>query len=158
MHSAVRHLRLSTTYDSLAERQYTRYVRLLNPFTVLSFLPRLLLPPPPPTWSHHILTFSLEPGKRSLVLGVNGFGNLAGVIGSQLYRQKYAPKYLVPFYGTLAFVAAALVGYMAYRFTLQAVNKKKLAILAGKSPGEIEQERVDEARYADRKWTFMYGL
>lgn len=27
-----------------------------------------------------------EPGKRSLVLGVNGWGNLAGVIGSQLYR------------------------------------------------------------------------
>jgi hypothetical protein len=36
-----------------------------------------------------------EPGKRALVLGVNGFGNLSGVIGSQLFRKSYAPEYLV---------------------------------------------------------------
>ena len=35
-----------------------------------------------------------EPGKRALVLGVNGFGNLAGVIGAQLFRESYAPEYL----------------------------------------------------------------
>ncbi|OAL57474.1 MFS general substrate transporter [Pyrenochaeta sp. DS3sAY3a] len=99
-----------------------------------------------------------EPGKRSLVLGVNGFGNLAGVIGSQLYKQKYAPKYLVPFYATLGFVAAALVGYVAYRFTLQAVNKQRGKILAGATAEEVQAERLDGTRYADRKWTFMYGL
>jgi hypothetical protein len=36
-----------------------------------------------------------EPGKRALVLGVNGFGNLSGVIGSQLFRKSYAPDYLM---------------------------------------------------------------
>ena len=36
-----------------------------------------------------------EPGKRALVLGVNGFGNLSGVIGSQLFRKSYAPSYLM---------------------------------------------------------------
>jgi MFS family permease len=99
-----------------------------------------------------------EPGKRSLVLGVNGFGNLAGVIGSQLYKKRYAPRYLLPFYATLGFVAAALAGYTAYRFTLNAVNKRKQAILADMSIEEIHAERVDDARYADRKRTFMYGL
>ncbi|KAF1916577.1 major facilitator superfamily transporter [Ampelomyces quisqualis] len=99
-----------------------------------------------------------EPGKRSLVLGVNGFGNLGGVIGSQLYKKRYAPKYLLPFYVTLGFVAAALVGYTAYRFTLDAANMRKKAVLAGKSVEEVHAERVDSTRYADRKWTFLYGL
>jgi predicted MFS family arabinose efflux permease len=36
-----------------------------------------------------------EPGKRALVLGVNGFGNLSGVIGAQLFRASYAPGYLM---------------------------------------------------------------
>lgn len=99
-----------------------------------------------------------EPGKRSLVLGFNGFGNLAGVIGSQLYKKRYAPQYLLPFYVTLGFVAAALVGHVSYRFTLQAVNRRKLRILAGKSAAQIEAERLDGTRYADRKWTFLYGL
>jgi hypothetical protein len=99
-----------------------------------------------------------EPGKRSLILGVNGFGNLAGVIGSQLYKKRYAPDYLLPFYVTLGFVAAALSGYTAYRFTLRAVNHHKQAILDGKTIDEICSERMENTRYADRKWTFIYGL
>ncbi|KAH8723827.1 major facilitator superfamily transporter [Phaeosphaeriaceae sp. PMI808] len=99
-----------------------------------------------------------EPGKRSLIIGINGFGNLAGVIGSQLYKKRYAPKYLVPFYTTLGFVAAALGGYVTYRVTLDTVNKQKRQILAGLSSEEVEVERVGDTRYADRKWTFIYGL
>jgi len=99
-----------------------------------------------------------EPGKRSLVLGVNGLGNLAGVIGSQLYRKRYAPRYLVPFYATLGFVAAALAGYVGYRFALGKVNRWKRKRLEGMSAEEVEEERSGEERYADRKWTFMYGL
>jgi hypothetical protein len=56
-----------------------------------------------------------DPGKRSLVLGVNGFGNLSGVIGAQLFRAEYAARYLIPFYATLGFIAFALVGYIGYR-------------------------------------------
>lgn len=100
----------------------------------------------------------LDVGKRTLVLGVNGFGNLAGVIGGQLYRYRYAPHYRLPFYVTLGFVATALIGYTSYRFTLQAVNARRQNILAGKITVEIEEERTDDARYADRKWTFIYGL
>ncbi|KAH6639156.1 major facilitator superfamily transporter [Boeremia exigua] len=99
-----------------------------------------------------------EPGKRALVLGVNGFGNLAGVIGGQLYKHRYAPEYRLPFYITLGFVATALLGYTSYRFTLQAVNKRRAKILASKDVAQIEQERTDDVRYADRKWTFQYGV
>lgn len=99
-----------------------------------------------------------EPGKRAIVLGANGFGNLAGVIGAQLYRDRYKPNYRLPFYVTLGFVAAALVGYLSYRFMLVRVNRRKIEILRHKTSEDIERERVDSTRYADRKWTFIYGL
>ncbi|KAH8882022.1 MFS general substrate transporter [Thozetella sp. PMI_491] len=99
-----------------------------------------------------------EPGKRALVLGVNGWGNLAGVIGSQLYRSEYAPAYNLPFYITFAFVGTALIGYLSYRFTLQAVNKRRLAKLTAATEEDIAEERRNNTRYADKKWTFIYGL
>ncbi|KIX94011.1 uncharacterized protein Z520_10348 [Fonsecaea multimorphosa CBS 102226] len=99
-----------------------------------------------------------EPGKRALVLGVNGFGNLSGVIGSQLFRSSYAPKYLIPFYVTLGFIAVALAGYLAYRFTLAAVNRRRQAKVDAMSPEEIEDEKTNPQRYGDKKYTFIYGL
>ncbi|EUC41303.1 hypothetical protein COCMIDRAFT_8948 [Bipolaris oryzae ATCC 44560] len=99
-----------------------------------------------------------EPGKCSLVLGVNGFGNLAGVIGSQLYKKKHAPRYLTPFYATLGFVATALAGYIAYRYILKGINAKRLAMTNSMSAEDVEAERLDRTRYADAKWTFLYGL
>ncbi|KNG48956.1 major facilitator superfamily transporter [Stemphylium lycopersici] len=109
-------------------------------------------------FAFQVLTKRSEPGKRFLVMGVNGFGNLAGVIGSQLYKKQYAPRYLIPFYATLGFVAAALVGYAAYKYILKRVNERKLKLMEGKSEEQIEAERLDETRYADAKWTFLYGF
>lgn len=99
-----------------------------------------------------------EPGKRSLVLGFNGWGNLAGVIGSQLYRSEYSPSYLIPFYATLGFISVAILGYLSYRFTLAAVNRRRQAILERMTEAEKEMERVNDIRYADKKLTFRYGL
>jgi hypothetical protein len=99
-----------------------------------------------------------EPGKRSLVLGVNGWGNLAGVIGAQLYRSEYAPAYKTPFYATLGFVAASLLGYLSYRWTLQMVNRRRKAKMLDKSEADAEAERMNPTRYGDNKWTFIYGL
>lgn len=92
------------------------------------------------------------------MLGVNGFGNLAGVIGAQLYRKRFAPRYMIPFYVTLGFVAVALVGYLSYRYTLETVNKRRKAIVENMSIEEVHEERMLDTRYADRKLTFTYGL
>ncbi|CAM1505746.1 Fc.00g113830.m01.CDS01 [Cosmosporella sp. VM-42] len=99
-----------------------------------------------------------EPGKRSLVLGVNGFGNLGGVIGAQLYRKKFSPGYHIPFYATLGFLAVALVGYFAYRVALGVANKRKRAVLSTMTEDEIQNERLNDLRYGDMKLTFIYGL
>ncbi|KAK4195875.1 putative transporter [Triangularia verruculosa] len=97
-------------------------------------------------------------GKRALVVGANGLGNLAGAIGSQLYRAEYAPGYKLPLVVTLGFVGVALTGYVGYRHTLQAVNARRAAIRKLKSAEQIETERVDTVRHADRKWVFVYDL
>lgn len=93
-----------------------------------------------------------------MVLGVNGFGNLAGVIGAQVYRAEYGPTYRISFFITLGFAVTALVGYTSYRFTLAAVNRYKRKMLARMTPEAIELERTSDQRYADRKYTFIYGL
>lgn len=99
-----------------------------------------------------------EPGKRALVLGVNGFGNLGGVIGAQLYRQRFSPEYRVPFYATIGFLVLALLGYLFCRFVLATVNRRKRTLLESMTETEIENERLDDQRYADKKLTFEYGL
>lgn len=100
----------------------------------------------------------LAPGKRSLVIGVNGFGNLAGVIGSQLFRSEYGPTYLIPLHATLGFIAFSLVGYTAYRFMLRAVNKYRIRKMLTWSELDIENERDNDLRLGDKKYTFIYSL
>lgn len=64
----------------------------------------------------------------------------------------------MPFYVTLAFVAVAWLGYLSYRWTLAAVNKRRGKKALMMTPEELEAERLSERRYADRKVTFVYGL
>lgn len=63
-----------------------------------------------------------------------------------------------PFYVTLAFIAVALLGYTAYRFTLQAVNNRRKAKLGWMTAEQVALERTSDQRYADKKYTFMYSL
>jgi len=99
-----------------------------------------------------------EPGKRTVVIGINGWGNLAGIIGSELFLAKYGPDYHYPLSVTLGLVAVSVVGYTAYRFALQFANKRKAKKVAAMTPEEIEDENTNDIRYADSKYTFVYGL
>lgn len=99
-----------------------------------------------------------EPGKRTFVLGLNGWGNLGGIIGSELFLAKYGPDYHYPLKVTAGLIAASWVGYACYHFELRAVNRYKARKVAGMTPEEMEEEMKGEKRYADKKWTFVYGL
>jgi hypothetical protein len=99
-----------------------------------------------------------EPGKRTVVIGINGWGNLAGIIGSQLFLAEYGPTYHKPLILTLILVVIAFVGYTGYRFALQAANNYKAKKVAQMTPEEIEEENTNDVRWADRKYTFVYGL
>jgi Tfp pilus assembly protein PilV len=75
-----------------------------------------------------------------------------------VYDAKYGPSYRVSFFITLGIAIVSLLGYISYRFTLAAVNRRKRRILSQMTPEEIASERIDNTRYADRKRTFIYGL
>lgn len=98
-----------------------------------------------------------SPGKRALILGFNGWGNLAGVIGSQLFRPQYAPKYRLPFYVCLGVNVFALILYAVYRYTLLAVNRRRAAKLASMTPEQQDDELSNEVRLGDKKYTFVYA-
>lgn len=99
-----------------------------------------------------------EPGKRAIVLGINGWGNLGGIIGSELFLAKYGPTYIWPLKVATGLIAVAFVGYAAYYFELRLWNRYKAKKIEGMTAEEIEEENTNDVRYADKKWTFVYGV
>jgi hypothetical protein len=99
-----------------------------------------------------------EPGKRTVILGLNGWGNLAGVIGSELFLAKYGPAYIFPLKITLIMIAISFVGFTCNKYALMYANKRKAKKIAGMTAEEIAEELTDENRYADKKRTFVYGI
>lgn len=85
-----------------------------------------------------------SPGKRALLLGINGWGNLAGVLSAMLFRPKYeASGYIIPFWWTLACVSAAAIGYLLLWRNLKAENARRREILSKWDDSEIEREQAD---------------
>ncbi|KAF2877081.1 major facilitator superfamily domain-containing protein [Massariosphaeria phaeospora] len=99
-----------------------------------------------------------EPGKRAVVLGINGWGNLGGIIGSELFLARYSPDYIWPLKVTTGLIAVAFVGYAAYHVELRLWNRYKGKKIAQMTPEEIEDENRNDVRYSDKKWTFVYGI
>lgn len=84
-----------------------------------------------------------QPGKRAIVLGINGWGNLAGVISSMLFAPKFAEDgYIIPFYVTLVCVLTAFVGYLAFRALVVAENHRRERIVAGWDDEEVRREAM----------------
>jgi MFS family permease len=82
-----------------------------------------------------------EAGKRSIALGINGWGNLAGVIASMLFHPKFGPAYILPFLITLILVLVAFIGYAVFRKLLVIVNDRRKSSIKTWSEDEIEAER-----------------
>lgn len=84
-----------------------------------------------------------SPGKRALLLGINGWGNLAGIFSALLFRPKYAATgYIVPFWWTLASVAVAALGYVFLLRRLKVENETRQRLLSDWIEEDIENERA----------------
>ncbi|KAG9674375.1 MFS general substrate transporter, partial [Aureobasidium melanogenum] len=84
-----------------------------------------------------------QPGKRAIVLGINGWGNFAGVISSMLFAPRFAEDgYIIPFYVTLACVLAAFVGYLAFRALVVSENHRRERIVADWDDEEVRREAM----------------
>ncbi|KAH0548042.1 hypothetical protein GP486_008216, partial [Trichoglossum hirsutum] len=81
-----------------------------------------------------------EPGKRAIILGINGWGNLAGVFSSLIFSPRYAPDYTIPFYITFGLVLFAFFGYALFRHLLRRENAARRKILDRWSPDDVERE------------------
>lgn len=85
-----------------------------------------------------------QPGKRALLLGVNGWGNLAGVFSALLFRPRWAGDgYVVPFWVTLGCVGVAAGGYLLFWRNLVRENRWRMEVLRGWDADEVERERVE---------------
>ncbi|KAJ4337796.1 hypothetical protein N0V95_008228 [Ascochyta clinopodiicola] len=85
-----------------------------------------------------------SPGKRALLLGVNGWGNLAGVISALLFSPAYADTgYLVPFFWTLICVGCSAIGYVLFLRSLTRENEARRLIVDKWDREERERERQD---------------
>jgi MFS family permease len=137
------------------------------------------------TW---IATNTPAPGKRALLLGINGWGNLAGCFMSVLFRPEDRDSgYSRSYRALLACAGASLVGFLAFRQLLVWENRWRANVLRGWSGEELERERrfgdvlapvtwrsrvardlgllalarwvgLEEGRRGDDKLTFRYDL
>ncbi|PWN53886.1 MFS general substrate transporter [Violaceomyces palustris] len=112
----------------------------------------------PPLVAAWLANNTPEPGKRAIVLGLNGWGNLAGVIGSQLFKPRYGPRYRMPFFVCLGINIFSVAGFFCYRMLLDQVNKRRATQLYEMSEDEIIQERSGDERLGDKNLTFQYSL
>ncbi|KAI7286869.1 hypothetical protein KC345_g920 [Hortaea werneckii] len=90
---------------------------------------------------------------RSVIMGVNGWSNIAGVIAGQIFKSRYAPRYEIPLIVTMCLMAFGMCGLMFVKTMYIRENKLRGRV--------IEQQFATEAtspeRRGDQKRTFMYG-
>ncbi|KAF2404848.1 MFS general substrate transporter [Trichodelitschia bisporula] len=96
-------------------------------------------------------------GTRSIIIGLNGWSNLSGVIAGQVFKERYAPAYRFPLTVTMVMVAVGMTGFFGMRWVLVAVNRRRAAVTAGWTEEQREAERRSLVRRGDRKLTFVYG-
>ncbi|EJU03506.1 MFS general substrate transporter [Dacryopinax primogenitus] len=99
-----------------------------------------------------------EPGKRVIIISFNGWGNLSGVIGSELFVPQYGPDYRYPLKITLILVCTSFALYIVVYILLRYTNWLRAKKLATMTADELEEENRSDVRVGDKKYTFVYGL
>lgn len=84
-----------------------------------------------------------EPGKRAILLGINGWGNLAGVFSALLFTpEDEKDGYVRPFFATLVCVGLAFAGFAVFRMMLLRENDQRDKIVAEMSEEERQREDI----------------
>ncbi|KAK4160156.1 major facilitator superfamily domain-containing protein [Cladorrhinum sp. PSN259] len=96
-------------------------------------------------------------GARSVVLGLNGWSNVAGVIAGQLFKSRYAPSYAYPLTVTMVLAAVGTLGFAFVRVMYVLENRKRRKITATWDEHDYAQERNSEKRRGDQRYTWIYG-
>ncbi|KAF9636764.1 Major facilitator superfamily [Lasiodiplodia theobromae] len=92
--------------------------------------------------SAHDVLSALSSWKRAIALGLNGWGNVAGVLASLLFSPRFAAGgYRQSFVWTALAVLLAAAGFAGFRALIAAENERRRRVLAGWTDDEVEAER-----------------
>ncbi|KAI5296892.1 hypothetical protein KEM55_005437 [Ascosphaera atra] len=105
-----------------------------------------------------------SPGKRAIILGINGLGNLAGVFSSLLFSPAFKPQmYRLPLGITLLSVCLALGGFLLLRSYILRVNIARAKLAAWHALEAEEHEDLSQREIWVRtlkhapKWSIVGG-
>lgn len=80
-----------------------------------------------------------DPGKRAIVLGINGYGNFAGVLSALIFDPKWRDQgYRVSFLITLLCVTSSFLGFASLRTCLLKINIARAKLAAAWSVDDEE--------------------
>jgi hypothetical protein len=95
-------------------------------------------------------------GPRSLIIGINGYSNIAGVIAGQLFKPEYAPSYGYPLKVTMILVSVGMLGFLGMRAVYMYTNYWRAKKIVGWDEGQLRAENMGEnGRRGDHRWTFV---
>ncbi|KXL46424.1 hypothetical protein M433DRAFT_153667 [Acidomyces richmondensis BFW] len=84
-----------------------------------------------------------EPGKRAILLGINGWGNLAGVFSALLFTPEDEKQgYIRPFIITLACVVASFAGFIVFWILLVRENRWRDNVTENWTENEKKRENM----------------
>jgi hypothetical protein len=106
-----------------------------------------------------------------VILGINGWANLSGVIAGQLFRHEYEPScewsYIestllkqpdnYPLKVTLILIAATIVVLFGTRLAYVMENRRRLKLTENWTEQEFLNENLSDERRGDHKYTYIYG-
>lgn len=115
-------------------------------------------------------------GTRSVIMGVNGWSNIAGVIAGQLFKTKYRPRCKslnlprasvsglltivideISLIVTMALMVFGICGLGFLKFMYLRENKKRAREIANWDEADFANEAASRERRGDQKRTLMYG-
>jgi hypothetical protein len=92
-----------------------------------------------------------------LIIRINGYSNIAGVIAGQLFKAQYAPSYGYPLKITMILIGVGMLGFVGIRTAYMYENHRRSKQIAS---WDEEQRRAEEGgengRRGDQRWTFMF--
>jgi len=94
---------------------------------------------------------------RSVLLGLNGWTNIAGVIAGQLFKTRYAPSYKYPLTVTMVLVALGMLGFLFVRGMYMLENRRRRRITATWDEDRYAEEMSSTKRRGDQRLTWIYG-
>jgi MFS family permease len=98
-----------------------------------------------------------EQATRSIIMGIYGWNNVAGVIAGQVYSSKYSPTYRTSVCVTLGIVALGTVGFIASRALYMHENKKRRKGIEKWREEQVQEEKLSPQRQGDAKRVFIFG-